>query len=213
MPAATAVTLIVILLIALPSPPPPAAGAGAGTLVISGATLVDGTGREPIAGATIVVRDGRVVDVRAGAGGTSRSGADELDVRGKWIAPGLIDMHVHYQPNWMDALFLRHGVTTVRDVGGGLDVILGLRDENRAPGIARPRLFACGPLIDGPWPRHGTGISVPVQTAAEARATARKLLDRGVDCLKLYEQLTPPLVEAVVREAGEHTHSDHRPPA
>ncbi len=101
----------------------------------------------------------------------------------------------------MDALFLRHGVTTVRDVGSGLDSILELREASRAPGVPRPRIFACGPLIDGPSPRHGTGLSVSVQTVAEARAVARRLLDRGVDCLKIYEQLTPPLVEAVVREA------------
>ena len=128
-------------------------------------------------------------------------GAEGIDARGKWIVPGLIDMHVHYHPGWMDALFLRHGVTTVRDVGSGLDSILALREDSRAAGVARPRIFACGPLIDGPWPRHGTGISVSVQTVAEARAVARRLLDRGVDCLKIYEQLTPPLVEAVVREA------------
>ena len=56
--------------------------------------------------------------------------------------PGLIDMHVHYHPGWMDALFLRHGVTTVRDVGSGLDSILELREDSRAqvsraPGSSR----------------------------------------------------------------------------
>ena len=152
-------------------------------------------------GATIVVRDGRVAEVTAGVVAPLRAGTEGIDARGKWIVPGLIDMHVHYHPGWMDALFLRHGVTTVRDVGSGLDSILALREDSRAAGFARPRIFACGPLIDGPSPRHGAGLSVSVQTVAEARAVARRLLDRGVDCLKIYEQLTPPLVEAVVREA------------
>ena len=169
-------------------------------MVVSGGTLIDGTGREPLAGATIVIRDGRVAEVTAGGVAALRAGADAIDARGKWIVPGLIDMHVHYQPGWMDALFLRHGVTTVRDTGGGLDAVLTLRAESRIPGAARPRIFACGPLIDGPSPRHGTRISVTVQTVAEARVVARQLVDRGVDCLKVYEQLTPPLVEAIVRE-------------
>src|SRR5262249_55200483 len=106
-------------------------------------------------------------------------------------------MHVHYHPGGMDELFLRHGVTAVRDVGGNLDAILEQREQSRTPGAARPRIFACDPLIDGPAPRHGTYISVFVQTADEARAAARRLLDRGVDCLKIYEQLTPPLLEAI----------------
>ena len=202
MSAAAVVVLTAAALIALASSAPTAAGNGAGTVVVSGGTLVDGTGREPLHGATIVLRDGRVAEVTAGGVARVPAGTESIDARGKWIVPGLIDVHVHYHPEWMDALFLRHGVTTVRDVGSGLDSILALREDSRAPGVARPRLFACGPLIDGPSPRHGTGISVSVQTVDEARAVARRLLDRGVDCLKIYEQLTPPLVEAVVREAN-----------
>jgi len=169
---------IAIALVFLPVRAPTAARDEAGALVITGGTLIDGTDRDPLADATLVVRDGRLVEVTAGGVATLPSGGERIDARGKWIVSGLVDMHVHYQPGWMDTLFLRHGVTTVRDVGGSLDAILDLREESRAPGIARPRIFACGPLIDGPWPRHGTGISVSVQTAAEARAAARKLLDR-----------------------------------
>jgi len=198
---AAVVALTATTLITLPSSAPTAASKGAGTLVVSGGTLFDGTGSEPLADATIVVRDGRVAEVTGGGVATLPAGPECIDARGKWIVPGLIDMHVHYHPGWMDALFLRHGVTTVRDVGSGLNSILELREHSRAPGVALPRIFACGPLIDGPSPRHGTGISVSVQTVAEARAVARRLLNRGVDCLKIYEQLTPPLVEAVVREA------------
>lgn len=197
----SAVVLAATALIALLSGAPTAARDGAGTIVVSGGTLVDGTGGEPLPGATIVVRNGRMAEVTAGAVAGAGPGLEVIDARGKWIVPGLIDMHVHYHPGWMDPLFLRHGVTTVRDVGSGLNSILELREESRAPGVARPRIFACGPLIDGPSPRHGRGISVSVQTVAEARAAARRLLDRGVDCLKIYEQLAPPLVEAVVREA------------
>jgi imidazolonepropionase-like amidohydrolase len=199
--AAAVVALTATALIALPSSAPTAARNGAGTVVVSGGTLVDGTGRQALPGATIVVRDGRVAEVTAGSVASLRAGTEGIDAHGKWIVPGLIDVHVHYHPGWMDALFLRHGVTTVRDVGSGLDSILEFREHARVPGVARPRIFACGPLIDGAWPRHGTGISMSVQTVAEARGAARRLLDRGVDCLKIYEQLTPPLVEAVVREA------------
>jgi imidazolonepropionase-like amidohydrolase len=109
-------------------------------------------------------------------------------------------MHVHYY-EWMDQLFLRHGITTVRDVGNNLGRILELRQQSRTRDAMRPRIFACGPLIDGPLPRHGTGISVSVSTEAEAREVARQLVARGVDCLKVYEQLTPGFVRAIADEA------------
>ena len=201
MPALAVVALTATALISLPSSAPTEGRDGAAMLVVRGGTLIDGTGSGAARG-----RDDRCSRRPRGRGDGGwcrplRAGTEGIDARGKWIVPGLIDMHVHYHPGWMDALFLRHGVTTVRDVGGGLDSILALREDSRAAGFVGPRIFACGPLIDGPWPRHGTGLSVSVQTVAEARAMARRLLDRGVDCLKIYEQLTPALVEAVVREA------------
>ena len=172
-------TSITAALIILPWNAPTATPTGAGALIVRGGTLVEANRREPFT--TLVVRDGRLAGVTATAVTGLDLDAQVIDARGKWIVPGLIDMHVHYHPTWMDPLFFRHGVTTVRDVGSGLDHILQLREENRAQGIARARVFACGPLIDGQWPRHGTSISVTVQTAAEARAAARRLLDRGVD--------------------------------
>ena len=66
MSAAAAVVLTAATLIALASSAPTAAGNGAGTVVVSGGTLVDGTGRAPLPGATIVLRDGRVAEVTAG---------------------------------------------------------------------------------------------------------------------------------------------------
>ena len=129
--------------------------------------------------------------------------ARRLDVKGKWLIPGLIDAHVHYY-EWMDEAFLGHGVTTVRDVGANADRILDLRRRSRADDAKGPRLFACGPLIDGGTPRHGLEISVSVTTEAEAAREARRVLALGVDCLKVYEQLTLPHLRAVRMWGGRH---------
>jgi imidazolonepropionase-like amidohydrolase len=182
----------------------PSALAGAGDtnapLVIVGGTVIDGTGRPPLTNGVILIRDGKFVSVMSAGSGSLPAHVRRIEAAGKWIIPGLIDMHVHYR-EWMDEPFLRHGVTTVRDVGANLERILALRRESRAADARKPRIFACGPLIDGPRPRHGSEISVSVETEEEARDVARRLLARGVDCLKIYEQLTPPLVRAVVQEA------------
>ena len=193
---------LLIAVALLLSPPPPGRASSDDTLVVVGGTLIDGTGSAPRAGAVIVMRAGVIREVTAGEASIP-AGAPRLEARQAWIIPGLIDMHVHYQAWWMDDLFVRHGITTIRDVGANLDQILELRRASREPGTTHPRLFACGPLLDGPVPRHGARISQVVTTPEQARAVARDLLARQVDCLKVYEQLTPPLVQAIAEEARQ----------
>jgi len=193
-------TFISTLAAGLLAAPVAADAEGDAPLVITGGTLFDGTGRAPLPDAEIVIRDGRIVSVTTAGTGVALAHGQRLDGRGTWIVPGFVDMHVHYY-DWMGPPFLRHGVTTVREVGSNLERILELRRQSRASDAAGPRIFACGPLIDGPAPRHGPYISVSVTTEEEARDTARRLLARGVDCLKVYEQLTPRLVQAIAQEA------------
>jgi imidazolonepropionase-like amidohydrolase len=153
-----------------------------------------------MADVTIVVAGERIQAIGSRHDVDIPPGAHVIDARGQSIIPGLIDMHVHYR-DWMEPLFLQHGVTTVRDVGNNLDVILTRRRWSQQPGANQPRIFACGPLIDGPNPRWGAWISRAVTTPEEARAVARELLERRVDCLKAYEQLKPPQLQALVQEA------------
>src|SRR5712691_3178579 len=113
-------------------------------------------------------------------------------------------MSVENYADWMQPLFLRHGVTTVRDVGNNLDAILIHRRRSQKPGQQRPRLFACGPVIDGPNSSWPAWVARKVATADEAQAVARELLARQVDCLKIAAQLTPPQVQAIVAEAAPY---------
>jgi imidazolonepropionase-like amidohydrolase len=193
------VPLLIAVALLLP-PPLPGRATSDDTLVVVGGTLIDGTGRAPRPATAIVIRDGVIQEITT-AEVSLPADARRVEARQSWIIPGLIDMHVHYQAWWMDALFVRHGVTTVRDVGANLEQILAHRRESREPGSTHPRLFACGPLLDGPVPRHGLRISQVVTTPEGARTVARDLIARQVDCLKVYEQLTPPLVRAIVEEA------------
>ncbi|MDP1545014.1 MAG: amidohydrolase family protein [Anaerolineales bacterium] len=106
--------------------------------VIKNITLVDGTGRAPIEGAVVVIRDGKVVYAGT-ASGWKEAGRDfvELDLRGHFVLPGLLDAHVHWSGSGeVDSQFhaptgqmaleilsnarknLAAGITTVRDLGG-----------------------------------------------------------------------------------------------
>ena len=175
-----------------------------GPLVIHALLVIDGTGRAPIVDAVIVVEGGKITAIGPAGAITTPSGATRLEVPGKTVIPGLIDMSVENYADWMHPLFLRHGVTTVRDVSHNLDVILIHRRRSQKPAQQRPRIFACGPVIDGPNSAWGVFKSRAVTTAEEARVVARELLAHQVDCLKAAVQLTPLQVQAIVEEAAAH---------
>jgi imidazolonepropionase-like amidohydrolase len=126
-------------------------------LIIVGATLIDGTGADPRAGSTIVVRDGRIVQV-AEDGEVSGRAATRIDAAGRYAIPGLTDMHVHFSrgvplPRLPDetAIVLKrelyYGVTTVLSMGAtgaSTDSIRRLREEAALGAIETPHIYGSG---------------------------------------------------------------------
>src|SRR5688500_3550891 len=97
----------------------PAGLVAQGTIAIRNVTVISMMGAGPATGQTVVVRDGHIAEV----GATSRvripAGATEVDGTGKYLIPGLFDMHTHASKTRGSALglYVIHGVTTVRDQG------------------------------------------------------------------------------------------------
>jgi len=91
--------------------------AGAASLFIQGGTLIDGTGKAPIANANVLIVNNTISRVWSGGGDENiPPGTRTLDARGKFIIPGLIDSHTHY--NWyMGELFLAHGAVRTQSEG------------------------------------------------------------------------------------------------
>src|SRR5262249_53086863 len=89
-------------------------------VVLAGGTLIDGNGGPPITNAVVLVKGNRIV--AAGRALKYPKSARVIDTTGKFILPGLIDIHVHYN-DWMGELFLAHGVTTVKDLGNDVEWI------------------------------------------------------------------------------------------
>jgi imidazolonepropionase-like amidohydrolase len=187
-------------------------------VVIENVTLIDGTGAAARPGSTVVVEGDRISAVQP-AGGSSElpAGAERIDGRGKWLLPGLIDMHVHVALVGEEALplWLGTGVTTVRDVGGDISVLLPLRDAvNRGERLG-PRVLSYGPMLDGdPSIFAGVAGSGPPQrnqlsditwinrTIAEGEASIDRLLEAGVDGIKLYAGLRPDLLTAMIKRVN-----------
>jgi len=162
----------------------------ASVLVIQGGTLIDGSGAPPVANEVIVIEDGHILQI--GSGGEIPPGAQVIDASGKYIIPGLIDSHVHYDMPWLHRLYLANGVTSVRDLGGSIERLLTLRQEIAAGNILAPRMFISGrPINPG---------SVKAMNLSSSREMAEKLVEAGVDGIKV-TGYTPDELREIVEVA------------
>lgn len=150
--------LVTLLLMTLASacaaPPPPA---DSSLLILEHVTVIDGRGGSPLPDHTIVIRDQRIEAVQPD-GIPLPAGGRRIDLRGRWIIPGLIDSHVHLKsrprdPGLMEqvlaSVLTRSGVTTVRDMGGRGSEVAALADSARAaPGTSPDIVYSA--LFIGP---------------------------------------------------------------
>ena len=128
---------------------------------------------------------------------------------GGFVLPGLIDLHVHFSPRIVPGsaddfarLFLLHGVTTVREAGSIDGTAYWIRDQVEAGKMAGPRIFSCGPMLDGD-PRLQVFARV-VHDATDAEKNVKLLVDEGADCIKVYENLSPDSLAAIAAAARKY---------
>jgi imidazolonepropionase-like amidohydrolase len=167
-------------------------------VALIGATLIDGSGGPPLPDAAIVVRGGRIESVGTRAGFKLPPQTRQVDVPGRWIMPGLIDAHAHVEP-WALPRYLAWGVTTVRDLHGQIDSILHLRREVNLGAVRGPRIYSAGAMIDGLPTTYPDALGA--NTPRDARKAVDRLVNAGVDLIKVYTRVDPTLLEAVIDEA------------
>ena len=192
-------------------PAPPRGEDGQGpfqTLVIRGATLIDGTGAPPRGPVDIIIQGNRISAIETV---TSSDDADrapqnpdhEIDGSGMYVLPGFIDMHVHAggppknpEAEYAYKLWLSHGVTTVRGVAlASNDIAVSEKARSARNEIVAPRIFN--------YQRPGAGWHQgAVRTPEAARAWVRWAADNGIDGLKL-GALRPEIMEALLDEARQ----------
>ena len=189
---------------------PPPEGAGAVALV--GAQLIDATGAAPVADSVVVVRDGRIES--AGARDTTPvpEGAEAVDLSGKTIIPGLVNLHVHYRegPEELERQFrsqLHYGVTTARSIGSDtperVAYLLGAAGRSDAP-----RTYTAGMGFSYPGGFNAAGRNAPT-TEEEARALVRDQVALGVHFIKMWVnavaepglKIPPEIRAAIIDEA------------
>lgn len=179
----------------------------ADTLLIENVTLIDGTGRPSVAGASVLVDGDRISRIARGSIDAPR-GTKRIDGSGKFLMPGLMDMHVHLRGSvelTPEGLFevttdrttgvrmlhsyLYSGVTSIYDAGNVPDYILGLRADERSGALVSPRIFATGAIVTYPGSHGGNEWGTLVDDWPEAKAALDAHIEREPDVLKLtYEE-------------------------
>ena len=147
---------------------------------------------------TVLVRDGKIAEVGPAKSVRLPLGAMRIDGRGKFLLPGLADMHTHVDRAEMLPLFLAAGVTTVLNMGlASPQFITQTRDDIVKGKIAGPRIFAAF-MIDGPG---DPGPQYVPLCARDARAAVDRAKLEGYDFIKAYQRLEPEMYSTVLDQA------------
>jgi imidazolonepropionase-like amidohydrolase len=216
--AATAVAAV-LLSLALPDAQEPAAPAPGGVLAIRGVTVIAMTDTLPMRNANVIVRGDRIDAIGPAASTAIPAGATIVEGAGKFLVPGFIEMHAHTSKTRASALglFVANGVTTLRDMGGDHEELLGWRREIRAGRRLGPRMVIAGPYLEShaniermrkdppsarvePFERLRIGIATP----DEARRVVGELAGRELDFLKIRTVQDQATYLALNQAANQH---------
>jgi imidazolonepropionase-like amidohydrolase len=177
------------------------------TVAITHVTVIDVTGGPVQPDSTVLVSGTQIAAVGAFASIGIPRGAKIVDGSGKFLIPGLTDMHLHLtgsgEPDGSREFFLplliANGITTVRDMGGKVEYLKKLRGEIASGARLGPQIFFTGPYLDGNPPSFQP--SIVVENAAEGIAAVDKLTAEGVDFIKVQSRLQPEGYFAIASES------------
>jgi len=204
------------------------------TKVLENFILIDGTGRKPVMNAAIVVTDGRITYVGSKSGAKAAAGAERIDLTGKFVMPGIINLHGHLgntlglvqdpknftRDNLHAQLrtYASYGVTGVVSMGSDTDLIYTVRAEQRAgrPSTARVYTAGRGFTSKAGYPTAAPGMKgVPyeVEKPADVEKAIAELAAKKVDIVKIWvddhlgkdQKISMELCQAII--AGAHKHN------
>jgi imidazolonepropionase-like amidohydrolase len=176
-------------------------------LVFTNVAVIDVSGGPTLRNMNVVIHDDRIVAISKRAVIHLGRNVEVVNATGKFLIPGLWDMHVHaavrpeadLSSRNVLSLYLVYGVVGVRDMGGDWTRLSALRKELAAGTLPGPILLAAGPFVDGP--QEANPNVIPVASPEEARAAVHRLKSEGVDFVKVQAGLSREAFFAVADEA------------
>ena len=177
-------------------------------VAITHVSVVDVERGRTLGAQTVLIRDGRIAEVGRDAAVRVPSAARVIDGSGRWLIPGLWDMHVHTTGPESERLlpvYLAYGITGSRDMGADLDVLRRERARIRAGGSFGPRVVMAGPILDGPlgapMPAAHRRWRIEVTDQESAKRVVDSVARAGADFIKVHERLAPDAYYAIAAEA------------
>jgi imidazolonepropionase-like amidohydrolase len=168
------------------------------TTAFVGVTVVPMDAERLLPGQTVLVQGSVITAMGPAESVPVPAGARRIDGRGRFLMPGLTDMHVHLDSTATLSLFVTYGVTTVRNMFG-FPVHLVWRDRIARGEILGPTVFSAGPIIDGPKPVwNGSDVA---ETPEEGARFVEEQRLSGYDFIKVYRRLQPGPYDAIVLAA------------
>jgi hypothetical protein len=175
---------------------------------ITHVTVIDTENGKNIQDRTVIISGDRISEVKDSKGIKPPRGAKVVDGRGKYLIPGLWDMHVHAvfaeRLDSMFPMFVANGVLGIRDMGTSMPLaeIDRLRKQTANGSRLGPRIVAAGPLLDGhPIPMRPNFLAIT--TREEGHDTVRRLKSSGSDFIKVYSWLSRDSFLAIAEEANK----------
>lgn len=149
------------------------------------------TGREQILeNQTVIVSGEKITEIGPSTNTRVPRGALKIDGTGKYLMPGLVDMHAHLNSPKEFPLYLANGVTTVFNLNGRL-AHLKWREEIKQGTMAGPNIYSCGPTIR------------VLKKAEDARRIMEEQNKAGYDSIKIYNWVSKEAYEVLIEEAGK----------
>ncbi|UCF28947.1 MAG: amidohydrolase family protein [Chloroflexota bacterium] len=188
--------------------------AGVGTSVaFQNVTVIPMDSARILEGQTVVIEDRHIADIGASGDIDIPANTHVVDGEGKFLIPGLSDMHIHTSASENDLLvYLANGVTTVRDMGSESPVILEWRDQVRDGARVGPSIWAWWPSIENNqlWDEWGTerasrGGKTWVHTPEEAEQLVAEMAALGVDGIKAHVVDSSDIYLALLESASRHS--------
>jgi imidazolonepropionase-like amidohydrolase len=170
-------------------------------VAVTGVTVIDVVTGAHRAGVTVITQGDQITAI--GAKVAIPKGASRVNGKGKFLIPGLWDMHTHHQGTGAQSLdlFVAKGVVGTRDMGGDADFILPLRERVRTRAVLGPEIVASGPMVDNAPPSYG--YRWQVANAEQARVAVRELKRLGVDFIKVHDHTPRDVFFATIDEASK----------
>jgi imidazolonepropionase-like amidohydrolase len=167
-------------------------------LILSHVTVIDGTGAPAERDRTVIISGDRIAEIRESSNTHTPRDGQLFDASGKFLIPGLWDMHVHWGQTGYLPLFLANGVTGMRIMWGFPSHYEWRRRSARGDFLA-PHLSIASTIIDGPKPFWPGSLSV--STEMQARQAVIQTKRRGADFVKVYTFLTREQYFAIMDES------------